>query len=357
MPSFWDSALAETSAVKGDRHTWPDTLSQFFVELEFEALGKKRQPLNGAIYKRPFGDLVFHRAVTEGCPHRVTRSDRLIRQSTHNNFFIGLLLSGGITLRQDGRTAALNPGDIAILDSTRFYCIDVPHERFDALWITTPRFCLEGRLSNITGSMASRVDGYAGAGHIASQMLRAAFSQSAQLSPTQANRIANNILDMLSLSLQDQDRPRPAHGSSYRAAILRRVQRYIEARLDDETLTAQTVAQAHQLSARYLNKLFEDEGMSVARWIRMRRLERCRAEIESQSSLSRSMTEIALSHGFKNVSHFNRLFRSRFGCAPTTYRRTHLQQPPAAAAFADCETGGQEGNEPAETDATRRARL
>lgn len=301
--------------------SWSALLSATFVELEFEQLGNDvGQPVGGKIFEYPFGDLTFQRTLTSGQAHRVTRSERLIRASTHNNFFIGFLLSGGATLRQDGHTAALQTGDIAILDSTRVYSIDVP-KGFDALWVRTPRHRLEGRLQNVSDIMASKIDGHIGVGHVASEMLRAALAEAPRLYAPEANRVANNLLDLLGIALSRCPRVSVSTPTSRSAALLRRVQESIDSRLDDETLSPAAIALANRVSVRYMNKLFQREGQSLARWIRRRRLERCRSDLEDPASRKRQISDIAYSHGFKNISHFNRLFRSQFGSAPGVLRQ------------------------------------
>ncbi len=306
--------------IRSRGHSWPATLSSVFVELEFEQLESSATPIRGRIHQYPFGDLTFQRAITRGPAHRVTRSERLIRLSRHNNFFIGFLLSGGAVLRQDGHTATLHPGDIAILDSTRVYSIDVP-KSFDALWIRTPRHRLEGRLRDVSEIMASKIDGHVGVGHVASEMLRAALAEAPRLSVPEANRVANNLLDLLSAALSRRVRSLDTTPTTRSDAMLRRVQEFIDSRLDDETLTRSTIAQANKMSIRYMNKLFEREGYSLSRWVRMRRLERCRLDLEDPLSIHRQVSEIAYSHGFKNVSHFNRLFKAHFGSAPRALRQ------------------------------------
>ena len=102
----------------------------------------------------------------------------------------------------------------------------------------------------------------------------------------------------------------------------RTIQESIEQQLDDETLSPEGIAAAHHISVRYINKLFEREGTSLARWIRMRRLERCRMDLEDPGKSEHSISDIAYAHGFGNISSFNRAFRSRFGLSPRTLRNS-----------------------------------
>jgi AraC family transcriptional regulator, positive regulator of tynA and feaB len=260
------------------------------------------------------------RAVTRGGAHRVMRTETLIRQSTENIFFIGFLLAGEATLTQGDHRAELHLGDIAILDSTRVYEIDVPRS-FDALWVRVPRHRLEGRLHSHSDIMAQRIDGSVGIGHVASNLLRAALAEAHCIKPNEANRISNHLLDLLGLSLANGTKSAVADSTTfYRASTLRRMQEFIEQRLDDEEMSPGLVASTHNVSVRYIGKLFEREGISVARWIRMRRLERCRMDLEDPENVGRSISDIAYAHGFGNISSFNRAFRARFGFSPRALR-------------------------------------
>jgi AraC family transcriptional regulator, positive regulator of tynA and feaB len=298
---------------------WQSSMSSEFVEMEYEQLEPTNKPVGARIIEYPFGDLVFARSVTSDHAHRVTRSERLIRESTHDNFFIGLLLNGTFVLGQEGHTVNLRPGDIAILDSTRVYRIHVPRN-LDVLWIRTPRYRLEGRLPYLSAVMANRIDGQTGCGHVASEVLRAALSEAERLSPREASRITNNIFDLIALSLSGTQPDGRKARTTRTATTLASLKHYIEARLDDDMLTTVGVAKANRLSIRYINKLFSKEGISLARWIRIRRLERCRQDLENPALRKKRVGDIAIAHGFKNITHFNRQFKARFGCTPRAIR-------------------------------------
>jgi AraC-like DNA-binding protein len=319
-PSANDSVVR----ISGDASEWSRALSAVFVDLEVEQLNPE-QKLTSQMYSYPFGDLTLIRAVTRGGPHLVKRTEALIQQSNDNIFFIGFMLAGDATLSQDDHRAELHPGDIAILDSSRAYVIDVPGS-FDALWVSVPRYRLEGRLHSLSDIMAQRIDGSTGVGHVASSMLSAALNEAPRMQSSEANRIANHLLDLLSLSLAERtEATRGDRATTYSTSMLRRVQEYVEQHLDDEELSPEQVATAQNVSVRYVNKLFAREGTSVARWIRIRRLERCRMDLENSDNVSRSISDIAYSHGFGNISSFNRAFRSRFGLSPRTLRNDEIR--------------------------------
>lgn len=318
MPNKSDRSIKPVR-IAGNASQWAKGLSEIFVELEFCQIDPT-QRLVGLMYDYPFGDLRFIRAITKGGPHQVIRSRRLIEKSSHNNFFIGCILAGKANLSQAGHVAALERGDLAILDSTRSYEIEVPSS-FDALWVRVPRYRIEGRLTAIEQVMSQRINGSAGIGNLASVMLRSALKEASRISATDANRITNSLLDLLGLSLACEFAAAPSK-SAGRQSTLRRIQQHIDDNLDDETISLDTIAAAHALSPRYVNKLFEREGVSTAKWIRMRRLERCRADLENPEKRHLSISEIAFNHGFGNISSFNRAFKARFNVAPTALRNS-----------------------------------
>jgi AraC-like DNA-binding protein len=84
----------------------------------------------------------------------------------------------------------------------------------------------------------------------------------------------------------------------------------VDAEIADPDLDAATIAAPHYISRRYLRRLFEGEGDSVARWIRMRRLaqaiEVCMTlENHCRNLLRAGFSEADLDHG-----GFERLVRA-----------------------------------------------
>jgi AraC-like DNA-binding protein len=221
-------------------------------------------------------------------------------------------------MAQSDRKAILAKGDLAILDSTQEYVVDA-QQGFEALFVRVPRHCIEGRLAHYSRLMAERIDGSKGVGRLASVMLRSALGEAQRIVATDANRITNAILDLISISLSSRV-PRPKPFSRSGQSTLRKIQQYIEEHLDNEDLTLGSLARANLVSARYVNRLFMREGVSAARWIRMRRLERCRADLEDPEKRHLSISEIAFNHGFGNISSFNRAFKARFHITPIALR-------------------------------------
>ncbi|CCH31013.1 Transcriptional regulator [Saccharothrix espanaensis DSM 44229] len=102
--------------------------------------------------------------------------------------------------------------------------------------------------------------------------------------------------------------------------LLRRVKAFIDARLADPELTPEQVAVANHVSTRQLYRLFETEGTTVARWIRDRRLERCRRDLIADG-VGVGVGVVGARWGMPDSSYFSRVFRQTYGCPPREYRR------------------------------------
>jgi AraC-like DNA-binding protein len=106
-----------------------------------------------------------------------------------------------------------------------------------------------------------------------------------------------------------------------KAARLRAVDREIALRFADPTLSASAVGRRLHLSERYVQQLLEGAGSSFSAYLRDLRLKRARELLADPLTGRSRIGDIALMTGFNDLSHFNRMFRLKFGETPTDARR------------------------------------
>jgi AraC-like DNA-binding protein len=100
----------------------------------------------------------------------------------------------------------------------------------------------------------------------------------------------------------------------------RKVRLFCRRELASASLSVDTVARATGLSRASLHRLFREEPYTLMQWVQLERLEACRRLLEAPGFPRRTLTEIALSQGFKTPGHFSTAFRQRYGLTPRDYR-------------------------------------
>ncbi len=122
-----------------------------------------------------------------------------------------------------------------------------------------------------------------------------------------------------------------AGASGLKTSHFCRICQDIEAVLSDPDLSLQTVAEISGGSPRYVQKLFSAAGTSVSKYIRTRRLERCRQDLASPIHADLSISDICFRWGFNGTAHFSRIFRKEYDESPSEYRRAVLAEAGATA--------------------------
>ena len=119
---------------------------------------------------------------------------------------------------------------------------------------------------------------------------------------------------------------------------LHRISQTMETLLPDPDLSLRRLAEASGVSPRYIQKLFAAADDTFGHYLRMRRLERCRADLSSPLCARLSISEICFRWGFNDSAHFSRAFRNQYGLSPREHRR---------AAALESATESQKGVSPA----------
>jgi len=112
----------------------------------------------------------------------------------------------------------------------------------------------------------------------------------------------------------------PGADHGVRAARLTSIKADIHRNLTDSSLTAAALAARHDITVRYLHKLFEDEAMTVSQYVLDGRLALARQLLSNPLFADRTISSIAGAAGFGDLSYFNRTFRRRYSVTPSDVR-------------------------------------
>jgi AraC-like DNA-binding protein len=258
--------------------------------------------------------------LTSRTPGGASRGRRQVRAADPHFCKIDVLVRGRGVVVQDGREAELAPGDFTFVDLSRPAYWDMSPVRL--LGVVFPPAMLPLPRDELARLTAVRIPGGAGAGALGSGLARQLVGRLHEHTPADGPRLGSALLDLFTVALAGRlDRRERVPADTRQRALLWRVHAYIERRLADRDLSPEVIAAAHHVSVRYLYKLFEAEGESVADWVRQRRLDRCRRDLRDPALRSRPVSAIAARWGFPSAAHFSRAFRAAHGVPPAEYRR------------------------------------
>jgi AraC-like DNA-binding protein len=295
---------------------WREQICAAFVPLDpvpnnCEAVGR----FTGALKSGALGALPM--SEVSGREVDVHRTRRTIRDNDPGVVKVGLQLRGRGVVVQQEREATLFPGDFAVYDTSVPYTLHFESE-FTMFVVTIPRASLRITSKSLAASTAVTIHAEKDAGPLVSPFLRGLWRGLITGSPTSA-LFEDAVIDLISGAL-DEETSR-ALGTPA-VAIVSCAMSFIDSHLADQALDTTTVAAAHHISARYLQKLFEAEGLTVAGWIRTRRLQRCRRDLQDPTLTSVGIGTICARHGFADANHFSRLFKQTYGISPRSFRES-----------------------------------
>jgi AraC family transcriptional regulator, positive regulator of tynA and feaB len=263
----------------------------------------------------------------ESSPFTVLHTDRHAARAC-DEFIVCRQLGGVMALEQAGRQVSLHNGDLTLLDARVPYVARLS-DGASALLLKVPRRRLAARVGR-TGEMIARLmrpqDGENG---LVSEFLGLLPRHVDKLSKAASGVVAEQALDLLALAVAGCTSAAQPRVSSARFVVQTRVRSAIERRLGDPDLTPAAVAAAVGVSVRYANAVLADKNTSVYRLIQTLRLERCRQALADPTQSHRTVSDIAYSWGFSDMTHFGRRFRVAFGLLPSEFRRSRQPQEPA----------------------------
>lgn len=260
-------------------------------------------------------------------PYVVHRSPKAIARSHGpGEIFCSLQLAGSHLIVQDGQERIRRPGELAIFDP-QYPCTIVCGEPVNFLAFVFPRQTVSSNLETLIQGAGTVLPADQGIGPLVTSFLRQLGGQLGNVRPATAARLAGHTLDLLSTFFADLLGTESCIDGAGQRSLVVQIKVYIEANLTDPNLSPTTVAAAHHISVRYLQKLFETQGLTASGLIRERRLEHARRDLANPTQKGVPITDIAERWRFADSAHFSRLFKASYDLSPRDYRRGQLIVP------------------------------
>lgn len=130
--------------------------------------------------------------------------------------------------------------------------------------------------------------------------------------------LGRTVLDLLCVAVASSGQAAAPSAAARTGASAIAARREIEALLGSPSLTAASLCRRLGVSRTTLHRLFEAEG-GVQAYVRGRRLEAARRALADPAN-AEPIHALAERLGFSDAPHLSRLFRTRYGLAPSDYR-------------------------------------
>ncbi|WP_426753918.1 helix-turn-helix domain-containing protein [Myxococcus sp. Y35] len=296
--------------------SWREVVSSRVAGSRWEP-SEQAEPFVGQVHLRTLGQ--FPLIHLDSVAQRMCRSARDIARAPRELYFVNLQLAGTGRLTQGREEHPLGPGDLTLVDLTR------PTEfSFNTEWqgmsLALPQHVLRPRLADADRAVGRVVRTGTGVGTLASAYLRALLT-APPLTEPETDAAIRILLDVLALAFGATAEVAHAASPSTKEARRQRVREYVERHLADPSLTPASVAAELRMSKRYLHELFDESSTTLMQWVISRRLECCKKDLANPAMRARTIADIALGWGFRDVSHFGRVFRAAYGMAPREWRK------------------------------------
>lgn len=315
--------MVQEFAAKGRMEAWQDAVSNILFAVD--TASEQPDGFNGRLRHWDFGDVSISYMASGPVAYR--RERHHVAADDEEILLLSFATRSAITYSQDGMELVCRRNQ-CLVERSHSPSVFVQTEPSNEMWVLrVPIRALKSRLRAISLIPSLVIDAAQGPGGLLHDMIRLAPLRLAASEEATRVTVGRVLLDLVVAALEGEVRLFDPRQSAVRQAHLARIEAYVRRNLSDPALSADRIAEACGISVRYLHDLFaEDGGPSLFQWIRERRLEAAKAQLEDVSR-GDAIADIAFRWGFGDQAQFSRHFRRHFGTTPRDHRAAARRRP------------------------------
>lgn len=299
---------------------WREVFARKFCHVDIE-------PLSDAPFEAEMTAWALPGLCTMECmtmPARQRRTSALIADGD-DAIFLPMNLSGTGSFSQRGHEVSLGEGDAAlVLQGEPAVTV---HSQVHGTALLVPRAALSSLVANVEDAAMRVIPRDNEALRLLRGYLKIFHDGPSLTAPELRQRVANHVHDLVAMAIgATRDGAAIAEGRGMQAARLAAIKADVVARLDRRDFGLTAVAGRQQVTPRYVQMLFESEGITFSQFVLEQRLARAHDMLTSARHAEWTISAIALAAGFGDLSHFNRSFRRRYGATPSDVRASHSRR-------------------------------
>jgi AraC-like DNA-binding protein len=318
-----DTLLRQQFAFSSDSLRTEDAIAQWREEISatHEVILHKNDPFYMDCAFVRCGPIVISRGSYSGQTFARKRSH--IRRDHLDHCGVFVQATGPRVAHVQGRDTVLQPFDLQLFDLAQEEISSASGGDSGSIYM--PRDLMESMIPDFSrGHGEVRSDP---AARLLAQHIMVMLHYIPHIPDERVPAFIESTLEMVFNTLEHA--PIAASETAPEQALLRKIETYIEVRLQDPDLNPREIAETFGLSRSALYRAFAGHG-GVARYIKQRRLARAH-QLLMVSPPERSVTAQVEAFGYRSPAHFWRNFREEFGYAPGYARSTEAEERSAAA--------------------------
>ncbi len=300
--------------VSGRSRHWHDAIGTAYFPLDLTF----RQPerFDGEVTMWQLGGVSLSRLTSDALLYR--RLPRHLQAQGAEEFLVTLPAKSEVRFAQGGKEIRANPGAFFIERSHEPY--EFSHAEHADLWVMKlSAGMLGGRVRAPDRFCSLEFDATNGANGLFVDMVHLIPARYDAMTEETRATVGRQLVDLLALALQSDERVLTSGASTVRTAHLARIEGFVRRNIDNPDLGPEDVAQGCGISVRYLHELLRDTNQTLGQWIRDQRLAAAHDDLTNPRD-TRGIGEIAYARGFSDQAQFSRAFRARYGVTPKEAR-------------------------------------
>ncbi len=295
------------------RH-WHDAIGRAYFPLDLSF--RRPEAFDGELTMWQLGQVSLSRLTSDALMYR--RLPKHLHVQGPEEFLVTLPSKSEVRFTQGGKEVRANPGAFFIERSHEPY--EFSHAEAADLWVMKVSLdMLGGRVRAPDRFCSLEFDATNGANGLFVDMVHLIPQRYDAMTEETRSTVGRQLVDLLALALQSDERVLQSGGSTVRSAHLARIEGFVRRHIDDPDLGPDEVAAGCGISVRYLHELLRDTNQTLGQWIRDQRLAAAQEDL-ANSSDKRSIGAIAYARGFADQAQFSRAFRARYGITPKEAR-------------------------------------
>jgi AraC-like DNA-binding protein len=248
----------------------------------------------------------------------VSRRTPALLADSNDDLFLSLNETNDFYVRHRGIETVMGPGDAVLASCAEPIAFRRTSGR--AIGLCAPKSAFVQAIPQVEAFAGRLIPRHTEPLRLLKAYVNGLDADASLTTPELRHLVSCHVQDLIMLAIDTAGAVRAgAARRGLKAARLRVIKAYVGAHLT-AGLSVGTVAAVHGLTERYVQRLFEAEGVTFSSFVSRQRLARAHRQLRDPRAVGKAVSTIAYDWGFGDVTHFNRQFRRLYGRSPSEVR-------------------------------------